>query len=85
MNEPTPSPDETFNVAAVRIWSGVVTGGTAPEYFMKQVFFVDMEFDDGSRFGIWDGLSYEAAIIAAGECAEGQYPVHDDVVVHPLH
>lgn len=85
MNEPTPNPDQTFNVTAIRIWSSMVTGGTRPEYFMKQVFFVDMEFDDGSSLSMWDGLSYEAAIIAAGECAEGKYPVHDDVVVGRLH
>ncbi|MET3485868.1 hypothetical protein [Methylobacterium sp. 1973] len=85
MSESTPNPDQTFNVTAVRIWSSMVTGGTVPGYFMKQVFFVDMEFDDGSCLSMWDGLSYEAAIIAAGECAEGQYPVHDDVVVGPHH
>ncbi|MCJ2051262.1 hypothetical protein [Methylobacterium sp. J-070] len=85
MSEPSPNPDQTFNVTAIRIWSSMVTGGTMLEYFMKQVFFVDMELDDGSVCSMWDGLSYEDAIIAAGECAEGQYPVHDDVVVGPRH
>ena len=84
MNEQAPKSTQTFNATAIRIWSSMVTRAGVPEYFMKQAFFVDMEFDDGSCLRMWDGLSYEAAIIAAGQFAEDVYPVHDDVVVGPL-
>ena len=85
MNDNTSDFGEFPPVAEIKIWAAHVTGGDTPEYIGQRVFFVDLIFQDGSAYGMWDGLSYDEAIIAAGECAEGQYPVHDDVVVGPLH
>jgi hypothetical protein len=43
-------------------------------------FFVDAIEEDGGRIGMWDGLSYETAIIEASALSGDFGPVHDLVV-----
>jgi hypothetical protein len=43
-------------------------------------FFVDVVEADGTRIGMWDGASYEDAIIEAHHLSAEFGPVHDLVV-----
>ncbi len=66
-----------FEFSYVEIWSpGVLRDG-------RRFFVVDLVEPDGGRCGMWDGTSYDEAILAAGECAEGDLPVLDGVVEAP--
>lgn len=60
----------------VEIHYGIVTGeivtdasGTRPvfDHVGEPRFFIDLVDADGGRLAMWDGESYDAAIIAAGD------------------
>ena len=58
-------------------------GTSIPQPHMGSVkFFVDVVDEEGGIFGVWDGQSYEQAIMVAAELsAEGLGPVVDNVAV----
>lgn len=60
----------------VEIHYGLVTGATVTDangtrsvfdHVGEQRFFIDLVDADGGRLAMWDGESYDAAIIAAGD------------------